>query len=284
MWVDASRGSDDALEHIWVLLRALQQAPEHRQDLEAHNLFVLVWECRGCKGLGDEVGSPAPQLEGGVWGGKGQDAVHDGLVVAGVDEDGLAGVIQLLELLAHGLHSVGGHDGQVCWHDGLSFLLDRVKGRHARSTDLNAPLLYEFGRGTDGLAALQAKDSRRGSVGGQQSPVSDSMGFARVRVSGSGSDRPEAQPVVAGRRWQSTMSRCDAGRCDADIDQDGGGAYFGRFQRCCRAVAGSSNGLTDRADARSWACPRSGLRWEPMKTCPRFSRSNGVVDWVDGVE
>lgn len=119
MWEDASRGSDNALEHIWILLGALQQALKHRQHLEAHDLFVLVRECRSCEGLGDKVGSPAPQLEGGVWGGEWQDAVHDRLVVAGVDEDGFSGVIQLLELLAHGLHSVGGHDGQVGWHDGL---------------------------------------------------------------------------------------------------------------------------------------------------------------------
>lgn len=57
--------------------------------------------------------------------------------------------------------------------------------------------------------------------------------------------------------------------------------YFDWFRRDCRAVAGSRNSLTDWADARSWACPRSSLRWEPMKTCPRFARSNGVVDWVD---
>lgn len=143
VWIDASRGGDDALEHVWVFLGALQQAPEHRQHLEAHDLLVLVRECRGREGLGDEVGSPAPQLEGGVWGGEGQDAVHDRLVVAGVDEDGLAGIIQLLELLAHGLHSVGGHDGRVGWHDGLDVSWMGVKRRHTRSAGLKVPLLYE---------------------------------------------------------------------------------------------------------------------------------------------
>lgn len=52
------------------------------------------------------------------------------------------------------------------------------------------------------------------------------MGFARARVSRCEFDRPKSQSVVALRRWQSTMSRCDAVRCDADIGQDGGGALF----------------------------------------------------------
>lgn len=54
--------------------------------------------------------------------------------------------------------------------------------------------------------------------------------------------------------------------------------YFGRFQRDCRAVAGSRNDLTDRADARSWACPRSGLRWEHMKTLSQVFE----VEWSGG--
>lgn len=104
-------------------------------------------------------------------------------------------------------------------------------GRSQRASTLR------IGRGTDGLVALQARDPKRGSVGRRQRPVSDSMGFARVRVSTSEFDRPGAQSVVVLRRWQSTKSRCDEGRCDAEIDQDGGGALFwqvskGLSRRC----------------------------------------------------
>lgn len=56
--------------------------------------------------------------------------------------------------------------------------------------------------------------------------------------------------------------------------------YFDRFQRDCRAVAGSKNGLKVWEEATGWVFPRSSLLCEPIKTCTSSARSNGVVDWV----
>lgn len=81
-------------------------------DLEAHSLLVAAGECGGRKGLGDEVGGPAAQVDIGVGRGKGQDANHDLRVVGlWVAEDSLFGLVQLLELLAHGLDLSGRHGG-----------------------------------------------------------------------------------------------------------------------------------------------------------------------------
>lgn len=108
-------------------------------------------------------------------------------------------------------------------------------------------------------------------------------GCERVRVSGSKFDRPEAQSVVSLLCVGDCRQCRDAMRYGAMLilARTAAAHYFDWFQRDCRVVAGSRNDLTDWGDARSWACPRSSLRWEPMKTCPRFSRSNGVVGWVD---
>lgn len=282
MGKDAGRGTDDALKHVCVFVRGFQQAPEHWQYLEAHDLLVLIREGRSRECLGDEVSSPAPQLECGVGGGKGQDAVHDRLVVGRVDEYGLAGFIQLLELLAHGLHSVGGHDGQLGWHYGQRFSgMGRGKKAHKVGGPQSASTLRS-GRGTEGFPASQR--SKRWSRGqARKSQLVIQLEFVRVRVSESECNRREAQSVVALRRWLLTMSRSDAMRYGAMLilTRTAAAHYLDEFQRDRCAVAESRNGLTVRSEARIRACSRRNLRREPMKACPRSARLNGVVDWVD---
>lgn len=111
--VYASRGLNGTLKHIRILLRVLELAPQHRHDLEAHDLLVLTREHGRRKGLGDKVGGPSSQLWRRVGCGERQNTAHDGRVVGGVAQDSLAGFIQLLELRAHRLHIRGSHGGQI---------------------------------------------------------------------------------------------------------------------------------------------------------------------------
>lgn len=82
-------------------------------NLETHALLVATWQCWGCEGLGDEVGSPSSQLDIGIGTSERQDAYHDLRIVGlRVAEHGFLGLVQLFELVAHGLDVGGRHDGR----------------------------------------------------------------------------------------------------------------------------------------------------------------------------
>lgn len=112
MGINARRGLDSTLQYIRVLSLVFEKNTQVADDLEAHTLLVLAWECWCSKGLGDKVGGPTAQLDVRVGCGERQDSHHDLRVVGlGVAEDGLFGILQLLELLAHRLHVGGSHVG-----------------------------------------------------------------------------------------------------------------------------------------------------------------------------
>lgn len=112
MWVDTRSGLDRTAQNIWIFLRVLEQGAQVTDDQEAHALLVATGQGRGGEGFGDEVGGPAAQLNVGFGTGERKDAHHDLRVVGlRVAEDGLFGLVQLLKLVAHGLHIGGRHDG-----------------------------------------------------------------------------------------------------------------------------------------------------------------------------
>lgn len=112
MGINARRGLDSTLQYIRILSLIVEENTNVADDLEAHTLLVLAWECWCGKGLGDKVGGPTAQLDIGVGCGERQDSHHDLRVVGlRVAKDGLFGILQLLELLAHRLHVGGSHVG-----------------------------------------------------------------------------------------------------------------------------------------------------------------------------
>lgn len=113
MRVDTRSSLDRTAQDIGVLLWVLEQGAQVSDDQEAHTLLVTAGQGRGGKGLGDEVCGPATQFDVGVGGGERQDANHDLRIVGlRVAQDGFLCFVQLLELVAHGLHVGGRHAGQ----------------------------------------------------------------------------------------------------------------------------------------------------------------------------
>lgn len=133
MRVDTRSGLNRAAQDIGILLWVFEQGAQVTDDQEAHTLLVAARQSRGGKGLGDEVCGPATQFDVGVRRGERQDTDHDLRVVGlRVAQYGLLCFVQLLELVAHGLHVGGRHDGQgkpwACRRKGAA-----VRGRKART-------------------------------------------------------------------------------------------------------------------------------------------------------
>lgn len=143
MWVNARGGLDRAPHDIRILPGVFEQGTQVADDLEAHTFLVAAGQCWGCKSLGDEVGGPTAQLDIGVRRGEGQDANHDLRVVGlWVAEDGLLGLVQLLELLAHGLHIGGLHGGQQEAGTWVAEDEDGLEGRRVEKEGQCLPSFY----------------------------------------------------------------------------------------------------------------------------------------------
>lgn len=113
MRINTRSSLNRAAEDIGVFFGILEQGAQMTDNLETHTLLVAAGQCRRGEGLGDEVGSPSSQFDIGIGTGERQDTDHDLRVVGlRVAEYGFLGFVQLLELVAHGLHVGGRHDGR----------------------------------------------------------------------------------------------------------------------------------------------------------------------------
>lgn len=160
MRIDTRSSLDRAAKNIGVFVGVLEQGSQMADDLQAHTLLVTARQCWGSEGLCDKVGSPSSQFDIGIGAGKRQDAYHNLRVVGlGVAEHGFLGLVQLLELVAHGLYVGSRHDGRQ--EAGTEFAADGNcgSGRPRSWADLLASTL-RFGW-IDMREGMRAPDGRR---------------------------------------------------------------------------------------------------------------------------
>lgn len=160
MRIDTRSSLDCAAKNIRVFLGVLEQGAQMADDLKAHTLLVTTGQCWGGEGLCDKVGGPSSQLDIGIGTGKRQDAYHDLRVVClGVAEHGFLGLVQLLELVAHGLYVGRRHDGRQEADTGFAAIGKCGSGRPRSWADLLASTL-RFGL-MNMREGMRAPDGRR---------------------------------------------------------------------------------------------------------------------------
>lgn len=137
MRIDTRSSLNRAAKYIGVLFGILEQSTQVTDDLETHTLFVATGQGRCGERLGDEIGSPSSQFDVGIRTCERQDAYHDLRVVGlRVAENGFLGLVQLLELIAHGLYVGGRHDGQQESGHWVRSKWERGSGRSWSGMDL----------------------------------------------------------------------------------------------------------------------------------------------------